>query len=140
MYSSGPMTPSGERTQWSLPVVLLIAALGIAVYIPFDIAGMPGTGRVAMAAFGLLVIVTKANWSLRRYWWFWMTIAALVLAHVLLVLLFPWPSVQWIPAPVLIASAIPDLVAVVWVIRFVERQMSSRRTRRESGGTDESAS
>jgi hypothetical protein len=130
---------SEEQVGWSLPVVLLIAALGVAVYVPFDLEGMPGTGRVAATAFGLLVIVARANWRLRRRWWFWLTMAALVLAHALLVVLFPWGAVQWIPAPVLIVFAIPDLAAVVWTIRFVERRMSSRQTQRTNGGGDASA-
>lgn len=130
---------SGEQVRWSLPIVLLVVVLTCPAYVLFHLAGKPGTGRVAWIASVLLAIVTRRFWNLRTRWWFWATIVVLAIAHALLVLLLPWESVGWIPAPVAIAFGVPDLVATVWLIRFVDRRMSSRQTQPTNGGRDAGA-
>jgi hypothetical protein len=61
------------------------------LYIVFALLGDPGRGQAAAVSVAMIAIVTKYFWDLRRRAWFWVTIATIVLAHVLLVLSIRWP-------------------------------------------------
>jgi hypothetical protein len=64
----------------------------------FDLFGDPGRGLAAGIGAGMTVLVTRYFWDLRRRVWFWITMAIIVLAHVLLVVFIRWPSarVTWV--------------------------------------------
>lgn len=72
---------------WGYAVGLCASLL----YILFDLSGDPGRGLAAAIGAGMTVLVTRYFWDLRMRVWFWITIAIIVLAHVLLVVSIRWP-------------------------------------------------
>ena len=56
-----------------------------------------------MLTVGVLGIVIRFKWKLRRHTWFWITIAVIAVLHVLWVLFVPWTT-KWIPVFVYIGT------------------------------------
>ena len=73
-----------------------------------------------MLTFGVLGIVIRFKWKLRRQTWFWVTMAVIAVIHVLWVLFVPWTT-KWIPAFVYIGIATADFVLILWILLVVER-------------------
>ena len=73
-----------------------------------------------MLTFGVLGIVIRFKWKLRRQTWFWVTMAVIAVVHVLWVLFVPWTT-KWIPVFVYIGIATADFVLILWILLVVER-------------------
>jgi len=73
-----------------------------------------------MLTFGVLGIVIRFKWKLRRQTWFWVTMAVIAVIHVLWVLFVPWTT-KWIPVFVYIGIATADFVLILWILLVVER-------------------
>jgi hypothetical protein len=69
-----------------------------------------------VGVFGFLVFL---KWRLRRYAWFWITMAAVVALHVLLILFVPWTN-KWVPALVTAGVDSLDICLVFWILGIVE--------------------
>lgn len=67
--------------------------------------------------FGFLLYL---KWRLRRHAWFWMTMAAVVILHVLLILFIPWTN-NWVPAAVTAGVDSLDICLVFWILGIVEQ-------------------
>lgn len=115
----------GERKKrhgtilWSIAVVIITSPLCL-IFIYF---GEPGRGRAAWLFLGVLLVAIKVRWELRRYAWFWGTIALIGMAETLMVMFVPWTS-KWIPAVVMLPFCIIDGLSVLWVFQTVERWMA----------------
>jgi hypothetical protein len=66
--------------------------------------------------FGFLFYL---KWRLRRHAWFWITMAAVVVIHVLLIFSIPWTN-NWVPALVTAGVDSLDLCLVFWILGIVE--------------------
>jgi len=97
------------------------------------IVGAPTTflfalyGRLEMVwplaiTIGMIAIVIRFKWKLRRQTWFWVTMAVIAVPHVLWVLFVPWTT-KWIPVFVYIGIATVDFVLILWILLFVEKFM-----------------
>jgi hypothetical protein len=97
------------------------------------IVGAPTTflfalyGRLEMVwplaiTIGMIGIVIRFKWKLRRHTWFWITIAVIAALHVLWVLFVPWTT-KWIPVFVYIGTATADFVLILWILLVVEKFM-----------------
>ncbi len=97
------------------------------------IVGAPTTflfalyGRLEMVwplaiTIGMIGIVIRFKWKLRRHTWFWITIAVIAVLHVLWVLFVPWTT-KWIPVFVYIGIATADFVLILWILLVVEKFM-----------------
>ena len=82
----------------------------------------PGRGRAAGIAFGLMIGGVLVFRRLIRHPWFWMSIAALVIIHVVLIIVVPWSNKSF-PAPELWPIGIADFAAICGFIKLVEKAM-----------------
>jgi len=75
-----------------------------------------------MITIGMIGIVIRFKWKLRRQTWFWVTMAVIAVLHVLWVLFVPWTT-KWIPVFVYIGIATVDFVLILWILLVVEKFM-----------------
>lgn len=104
---------------WAVVAFLLSLPVAIVVGHHLD----PGRGRAAGVALGLMLLSVRAFWYLKRYASFWMSIAALIIIHVVLIVLVPWTNKSF-PAPELWPIGIADFAAMCGFIKLVEKAMS----------------
>jgi hypothetical protein len=106
------------------------------------IVGAPTTflfalyGRLEMVwplaiTIGMIGILIRFKWRLRRQTWFWVTMAMIAVVHVLWVLFVPWTT-KWIPVFVYIGIATADFILILWILLVVEKFMEKQKTT-ESG-------
>jgi hypothetical protein len=79
-----------------------------------------------MLTVGVLGIVIRFKWKLRRQTWFWVTMAVIAVLHVLWVLFVPWTT-KWIPVFVYIGIATADFVLILWILLLVEKFMGGTK-------------
>ena len=84
----------------------------------FDHLGRFDLARPALFSTALFGVAIAIKWKLRRHAWFWITMAAIVALHVLLILFVPWTT-KWVPAVVIIPIGIADLCAMLAVLSVV---------------------
>lgn len=106
-------------TRWGLAAGLFSLPVAIVVSHFVD----PGRGRAAGGALALMVLAIRAFWYLKPRAWFWMTIAALAIIHVVLIVVIPWSN-KSIPAPALWPIGVVDFVAICGFVKLVERIMN----------------
>lgn len=101
----------------------------VAALLSFPVAAIvghyldPGRGRAAGIAFALMICGVLVFRRLIRHPWFWMSIAALVIIHAVLIIVVPWSNKRF-PAPELWPVAIVDFGAICGFIKLVEKAMS----------------
>ena len=98
---------------------LTLFALTSPLFLGFAFAGDPGRGLVASVSAVSLTLVVRYLWDLSSRPWFWVTLAAVVAAHVYLVLLIPWPNMRW--GPGLTPIVLVQILVVRGVFWLVER-------------------
>ena len=69
---------------------------------------------------GMLWLVIRLKWQLRRYAWFWVAIAAVGIFHIALIMFVPWPA-TWMPAVFMTGISTLDFLLILWIIVAVER-------------------
>jgi hypothetical protein len=95
----------------SLPILIVLAILG-KVWLGFG----------AWICTGLVVLVARARWDLRRHIWFWMIIVFAELLQIPIVLLMPWNnrSLTWFS---FLPVAVLDYGIIYGCVRLVEKTM-----------------
>jgi hypothetical protein len=73
---------------WSILMAICTSPL----FILYAILGDAGRGRSAWVSGMMIALATRYFWDLRRQALFWVAIAVVVLVHVSLITLVPWPS------------------------------------------------
>lgn len=103
---------------WGLLAIVLCAP----VYFLVAHFSTPGKARAAAVCLGVLVIVLRAFWSLRRQLWYWVIIALVVSCDVFFVTQVSWSSKD-ITAPLLGFIAILNFVLICGIISLVGKLM-----------------
>lgn len=101
---------------------LVVTLCGVLFYFIFDSVCGPATGRAASICAAMIVTVAWMRWDLRKHFWFWLTMAFVILLHVPLVMFIPWTNGNY-PGVVLLPGALLDLAVVYGCVKFVETQM-----------------
>ncbi len=112
-----------KKLRLSWRTKLLMVVIGTPTFFLYLIHG----GRIEpvwplMITIGVLGIVIRFKWKLRRQTWFWVTMAVIAVLHVLWVLFVPWTT-KWIPVFVYIGIATADFVLILWILLVVEKFM-----------------
>lgn len=107
---------------WSMAAAVLTSPL----FFLFNSVGESGTGRAAWLSAMAILISMKVRWELRKYLWFWLTMAFIVAAHFPLVLLVPWTS-QWVPAAGLLPIMVADIAAIFGILHLIEKWRNPNR-------------
>jgi hypothetical protein len=77
-----------------------------------------------VAVLGLAIAVKR---ELRRYAWFWGTMAILAALHVPLILFVPWTT-RWVPAIAIAAIDSADLIVMLAILSLVGKYMEGPNT------------
>ena len=86
MIESGQEKPR-ELTGKSLYAALLCSLPILAVFAYF---GRPDQGFGASACFTIVILAMISRWDLRKYGWFWVSIAIVVFIQIPIVVFIPW--------------------------------------------------
>ncbi len=76
-------------TDWSGTLIALALA---PLFFLFIYLGKAETGFTACIVLGMNVLAIKLRWKLRRYAWFWVTIAFVLLLHIPFLFVVHWPQ------------------------------------------------
>jgi hypothetical protein len=104
--------------KWLLIVTLCL----IPLFFLFAFFGDPGRGRAAVICAGVLMTAVRANWSCRKYAWFWATAAVLIALHVFLIVRIPWTDKSY-PGYTLLPFAALDYGIVYGSFKLAEKLM-----------------
>ena len=99
---------------------VIIGAILLPIYLLFYVLGREQMGLTAFIAIGIVLLAIRIRWDLRRYIWFWITIALVFAVHLPLIFLVRWPQ-SWVPAVVIIPVALIDCFAILGVFRLIEK-------------------
>jgi len=109
--------------------------LSMPLYWLFAYRDDPGRGVAGACAVGMIILTVRYRWDLRKRTWFWATVTFLVLLHVLLLLLFPWPDTN-LPGIALLPYGMLDIGIMYGCIRLVENVANRNRIARTRSGKD----
>lgn len=107
--------------------VLCIMVVTIPLVLLFDRFGKVGIALPALDSTAILTLAIVIKWNLRRNVWFWITMAIVVVLHVLLILSVPWTD-KWVPASTIAGIGVVDLVVILVVVSIVENFMRGEKT------------
>jgi hypothetical protein len=88
---------SDDRRKLTAKAAYLILLCLLPILIVFAILGKVWLGFGAWICSGLVMLVVRVRWDLRKQVWFWVTIACCELLQILIILLIPWNnrSLTW---------------------------------------------
>jgi hypothetical protein len=110
------LPPGMPSNAWIVGIV----ALCLMIYILFSSFGNAGLGTVMMSFIGVMIIVIKLRWELRRRLWFWIVVSVIVIVHFVVILLIPWPNKKFY-APIIILFAGWDFSLISYAIKLIAR-------------------
>lgn len=112
----GPDFTASTSRKWGLIATLS----GLVAFIAFSSLGDPGRGRLAWLSVTVIVLAVRIRWDLRDRGLFWIALAAIVLAHSIVV--FEAPALgDHYPALLLAPFAVIDLAVVFLIFAMLER-------------------
>ncbi len=106
---------------------LLAAICTLPLFIVFDYFGDPGRGQAAWVSAGAIAVAARFLWDLRTRAWFWITIAVIVVLHVPLIILIPWPLKQ-LSYIALLPAGFLDFLFAYGILRLVENMIERVRS------------
>jgi sugar phosphate permease len=86
----------------------------------FDHFGKLNVALPTLNCIAVVCFILVLKWKLRRYAWFWVTMAVLTSLHVPLVLFVPWTT-KWVPAIAIAAIDSGDLIVMLAILALVGR-------------------
>ena len=100
----------------------LILLCSLPILIVFAILGKVWMGFGAWICSGLVMLVVRARWDLRKHIWFWVTIVSCELLQIPIILLIPWNnrSLTWFS---FLPVAVLDYGMVYGCVRLVEKML-----------------
>jgi len=115
---------------WSLFAAVLAAPL----YFLFVYSGDPGRGLATAVSFWVIVCIIRGFWALRHQVWLWVTIAIVILAHILLILSIPFSN-RNVPAPILAPIGLADFAIVYGCVRLAQKLNRNRDRHSDTSST-----
>ena len=99
----------------SLPILIVLAILG-RVWLGFG----------AWICTGLVILVARTRWDLRKHIWFWMVIVLAEVLQIPIVVLLPWSnrSLTWFS---FMPVAVLDYGIIYGGVRLVEKMMGAEK-------------
>ena len=99
-------------------IILLILTF-IPMFWIFDNHSLLNISLPIFDCVGMFSIVLYVKRNLFGELWFWLTMAALALLHVLLIWAIPWTG-NWIPAPAAAAVGSIDICLMLWLLAALD--------------------
>jgi hypothetical protein len=95
--------------------------------------GMRDLALPASLCVGMIICAIRLRWKLRDRWWFWATIAAVLILHVPVVLLVPFPHIV-VNRVTLLPIGLADCLIILGAVRLVERFLARPSSSGEEAG------
>jgi hypothetical protein len=114
-----------SSTDWSGTIIGVVL---LPVLFLFIFLGKAELGFTACIVLAMSMIAVRLRWKLRRYAWFWGTIAFILLLHIPFLFLVHWPQSN---VPTIVYSlplGIVDFLLISGALRIAERLFSSSST------------
>jgi hypothetical protein len=99
-------------------VIIGLIALPLLVF--FTHIGKPEMGLYAFISAVSMLFVVGIRWNLRGHFWFWATLVLVLLLHVLVVFLAPFPRIM-VNRITLLPIGFADFLITLGVVRSVEK-------------------
>ena len=99
---------------------LKIVGILAPVFLLFIYLGKAEMGFTVSLVMGMILLAIKLQWRLRKYVWFWVTIAVVLAFHIPLFFIVHWPDTK---APTIVYSmplGIADFLIISGAIRLSE--------------------
>lgn len=116
-----------ELTSRSAYLAMLIA---LPVFVLFCLLGRWEMGIGAWICSGLVILIVRQRWDLRRRSWFWITIAAAFLFQIPVVIFIPWND-RGLTGISLLPVGVLDYGLVYGCIRLIEKATREKHKERE---------
>lgn len=117
---------------------LKIVALLAPVFLVFVYLGKAEMGFTVVLVLGMTLLAVRLRWRLRKYVWFWATIALILAVHVPLVFVARWPDTKVPTIAYSMPLGIADFVMILVAIGIAEKLFSKdSRSELPSKGIDE---
>ncbi|MGH9520556.1 MAG: hypothetical protein ACRD2D_12940, partial [Terriglobales bacterium] len=102
-------TTEQKRTDYT---GVIISAILVPVYLIFYLLGQEEMGRSVFIVLGMTMLAIRVRWDLRKHFWFWTVIVAVLALHVPLLFLIRWPQGYhgWLPAIGTLPLGIADVL------------------------------
>jgi len=100
---------------------LLFAAITAPVFLFFIYIGKTDMGLTVFIVLGMILFAIKIHWNLRRYVWFWVTIAVILALHVPLFYLVRWPQGKFPIIAYTLPIGIADFVIIHAVVSLAQK-------------------
>lgn len=110
-----------SSTDWSGTIIGVVL---LPVLFLFIFLGKAELGFTACIVLAMSMIAVRLRWKLRRYAWFWGTIAFILLLHIPFLFLVHWPQSN---VPTIVYSlplGIVDFLLISGALRIAERLFS----------------
>jgi hypothetical protein len=117
-------------TDWSGTI---IGVMLLPVFFVFVFLGKAELGFNVMLVLGLVMIAVRLRWKLRRYAWFWGTIAFVLLLHIPFLFLVHWPQSKVPTIAYSLPLGIADFLLISGAISLAQKIFS------KNGSDDEEA-
>jgi len=95
-----------------LPVIFLL-----------DHFGRIDLGLNLFLCLSVNAIVIRVRWELKKYVWFWVVMAIIVVLELPIVFRVKWPEHQWVPAVALLPIGLAACLVALGAIKLVEHFM-----------------
>jgi hypothetical protein len=106
------------RLSWRTKVLIIVIS-ALATFL-FALYGRLELALPLMNVIGVLGLMILFKWKLRRYVWFWITMAVVAALHVPLIFFVPWAT-KWVPAVAIAGIDSADFCLILWVLILVEK-------------------
>jgi hypothetical protein len=113
------MPDSDEQTKTDYSGFIIFLLL-VPVFLLFKYFGKVNLALPACTYLGMVLVAVRIRWSLRRYVWFWFTIALIFLIQALLVILVPFPHIKVTRISIL-PIGVADFLLILGAINLVEK-------------------
>lgn len=102
---------------------------GFVVFLIFVYFGDPGRATIAAAFFTAIAISMRICWPLRRHYWFWIAITALIVIHLIAIVVFSWSAASHWTGLTFIPFSVADIVVILTIIYILYRSIYGVPTR-----------
>lgn len=114
------MTDSEEEQPANSSVVIVACCIMLPVFLVFRHFGKIDLALPACIYAGMIIVAARMRWDLRKRFWFWTTIAIVLMLHVPVLLLIPFPHIV-VNRITLLPIGFADFLLILSAVRIVER-------------------
>jgi hypothetical protein len=120
------------RLPWQTkPIIFIVGATSAYLFALYGRLAWAMPLMITTGVLGLVILFKRKLWNRR---WFWVSMVAIAVLHILLILFVPWTT-SWVPALAISVVASADFCLILWILLVVGKSMEgSKASEDESPG------